>query len=1403
MNTFSNIKYPYFKKGQVLKNTDLNRMVEYLDEQNRLSRALVVGSGILFGLGVELPAATSSVFIKISKGLAISSDGYIIEQGEDLNCTHYQSISLTVKNFTSEELSEDNTGTVSYKAFELMGENVVNKNKKPLAQIFSEPNVAGNYCLILWIAIDQKDRPYCIDVCNESGSDLLYQIKPLLIKSDDLKKLVGTTAEIEESVEVPEISILQFGYDEPADKPPVATPSLIKDYKGFRDNYIKIFSKSIADIEIAYSWSFTRLVNLGIIAANEVNPFAGLAENLKKLLSRFDDPILEIEKKPARIEIQYLYLYLLDLKKAFEEFVVSISKLNTLVLPDIGKHPRHVGLSGITVNVNNFSKNEGCRTQFQPSHLNSGGNAMIREAEDLFERMKQLCNASMLALPILDDPEVKYIRVTPGRARKLPLSINSIPFYFKKNIKPYWSKSHTYIDRLFGYRYLDTESQFPAKTPLLSQDDDFNFFRIEGHVGRETQSAFENLKLWIEHYNLPFTVKTVFLNKWLYGHEAYSSPEMIILQEKYTDIRNFFENGKVQPPADVLPNQLSDFVCSRFKDWLSEMEVTNSQIQCYANALNSLRLLYDLELNLMSNLYRFDQFSAKHPGIQPLGGVPKGGTFVLISAYATNGELDKYLMGLENLSQKMEISEEFIDRVLKELKGNLKPIVVGDMALPYICDDAQNIVEPLIIVTPGKFCSSDNNAYEIWTYPSGGKLGSNINGMFDNLNDLPDYITLDFSTGRFLFHPSKVPITGSDTVKSLELVYQINGLDSKVKMDIYKKPDISALQLKNEPIYNENHQIYAQKITFTANVNLPVTDSYWLIDDDRVDNVTGKQPNAMEHIFYYHNKSQYVISFVVKNGICETRTDETINLCDVIFGDDKPKGITLEFSGSPSFSENPEKDEFVTIKPFPLGGVFKMKNAEGTVFDPDIQIEQEGGIFNYTLFNRKQNPLPAGEYVLIYALPVCGSLSASHNFIVQSEPYIILEKDEFFSNDKRRYPIYIHPQNGKLKAEPAIDLYLNGKNEIPFLELSENNIKKLKFENNVASITLKMEGTSATRQLKVIEIPDDFTSETPEFYNEAENPCMPLFKIKFKATEGKVDRYEWQVNDETQDVGAGKNEFVCSVPLQSKLVVKLVTETKVGSQVCINELFHDYSICELLKATAGFVAITEQKDGWKFAIKMAGGSFSVTDEKNGETPFLSMDESDCPKIFKVLAHDLDQESKTPVKYYWNYKFPQCDSPLNGFAFTYPTLKSDSEVMNSRASEVNQKMETLKSDTAFSQTKVYESTQRYILAPGGPDSDKIFFEASEQVLANFKKAKEPKKELYAQLFENLIVSYLDKVVSASTTGLNEPSISNLNELNKRMGDEKIDKNKLMLAWKADELKSISNSTVVDQILAIFK
>src|SRR5690242_10801628 len=73
-------EFPKFVPDQLLTSDNLNNLFDYLDEQQRLTRACLIGVGIVCGLQIETKSSGTS--ISISKGCGITTQGYLVQFGQ-------------------------------------------------------------------------------------------------------------------------------------------------------------------------------------------------------------------------------------------------------------------------------------------------------------------------------------------------------------------------------------------------------------------------------------------------------------------------------------------------------------------------------------------------------------------------------------------------------------------------------------------------------------------------------------------------------------------------------------------------------------------------------------------------------------------------------------------------------------------------------------------------------------------------------------------------------------------------------------------------------------------------------------------------------------------------------------------------------------------------------------------------------------------------------------------------------------------------------------------------------------------------------------------------------------------------------------------------------------------------
>src|SRR5213592_851003 len=76
--------FPVFEADQVLSNRHLNDLFNYLDQQDRLTRSKLIGSGIVCGLEIVY----TQEGIHVTRGAAVTSQGFMLLHCEN-DYTHH------------------------------------------------------------------------------------------------------------------------------------------------------------------------------------------------------------------------------------------------------------------------------------------------------------------------------------------------------------------------------------------------------------------------------------------------------------------------------------------------------------------------------------------------------------------------------------------------------------------------------------------------------------------------------------------------------------------------------------------------------------------------------------------------------------------------------------------------------------------------------------------------------------------------------------------------------------------------------------------------------------------------------------------------------------------------------------------------------------------------------------------------------------------------------------------------------------------------------------------------------------------------------------------------------------------------------------------------------------------
>ncbi|MDZ4154887.1 hypothetical protein, partial [Methylicorpusculum sp.] len=488
--------YPIFEANQVLSNRHLNDVFNYLDEQNRLTRANLIGIGIVCGLDVAYQAAPAAV-IKLSKGLGISSEGYLLAEPDDVELVAYRTYSLPEG--------------VSYAPFDGAALWELFPAGEPNTTPISQPaNFLNNKVVLLFLELKKAGLRNCSpNNCDDKGSAVTLTLRRLLISKENADKALetgspgneGLYADLETSLaarlNLPDLHLPAF--DVPNTDPLSAEDVLSAFFAVFSD---ELAIQTQDALSAAYQ-AFKPIVD----KHNSGDPFGG-----------FDTKFGFLNTVPQTATqlrfLQYYYDFFDDLLAAYNEFRWQAIDLFCLCSPPEGLFPRHLMLG--LVFPETVTQPGLYRHRFLPSPAVSHCAVQVNSLQGLFNRLvrmvEQFTDEPPLAVVKKSEIDLQ-IRITPSRLGDMALSAKAIPYYYLQDGNPalfeLWSPLLTRrkrADQNLSYRSDEYASQPFVIEPLRYDWEPYNFLRIEGHLGKPYQQVLQSLLSQKSSYRLPVEI---------------------------------------------------------------------------------------------------------------------------------------------------------------------------------------------------------------------------------------------------------------------------------------------------------------------------------------------------------------------------------------------------------------------------------------------------------------------------------------------------------------------------------------------------------------------------------------------------------------------------------------------------------------------------------------------------------------------------------------------------------------------------------------------------------------------------------------------------------------------------------------------------------------------------------
>jgi hypothetical protein len=588
---------PIFEPNQVLKNTDLNSIVTYLDSHNRLTRTHLIGIGIVCGL--EVQASVTLDEISISAGCGITSEGFFVQYlppsgvSDQNRFTHYRSQQLNKNRLISSESKDE-----QYQLKELITVAVAtaNPNTQEIKPLTNLDNLAQQVVLILcdW---DDQPRDSCLVDCDDRGRDRNFHLRFFLIDKSAAEELIrsGFALRPEESLssalqgwfEVPDCHINRLVSPSQSD-PQVVDLAQITDFDTLMTAYYSVCKAAILSIDTALQQT-QKLFSPFISTFHPTsNAFTDLRNRLRDILiglvplaisnaDRFpyDANLYVSTQTQVGYGIQYFYDYLVELVTAFNELKEALFDLMDECPPNMQWFPKYL-LAGLLVPpIVPCDPPDIYRHSFYQPPIYNGNQQRKREVRHLYERLVQMSTKFTL-LPFYQTP----VKITPSRNRQALLGEQAIPYYYSYlDLYPYWnydacrkqraSQLPAYF-RLNGLNALSNQRGYD----LIPRIDWADFFRVEGHLGLPLTEAIAQIESYKDDFNLAFDLVVVRVG------EGIDDPDL--LQGYFDDLEIEFDQIKA--------------------DWQ----------QKYANAEETLKVKYNNIWNVLEN---FNEYFFKHPDL--------------------------------------------------------------------------------------------------------------------------------------------------------------------------------------------------------------------------------------------------------------------------------------------------------------------------------------------------------------------------------------------------------------------------------------------------------------------------------------------------------------------------------------------------------------------------------------------------------------------------------------------------------------------------------------------------------------------------------------------------------------------------------------------------------------------
>lgn len=494
--------YPVFAVNQVLTNAHLNDLFDYLDEQSRLTRANLIGIGVVCGLEVEFNGSDT---IRLTRGCGITSEGYLIVEPKDIDLVAVRPYVLPA------DLGYPPFVDTTKKPPQLPLWELLDDEDEDGAVPLTDPRLGlDQKAVLLFLELRRDAQRTCLpNDCDDRGARVTATLRRLLVDIavlDTITKAADASstdlgADLTERLQLPDLRMPRFDVPNTS---PVETAEVLRGFqKVFRDHrLVKATTAALTSLYVAF-----RPVVKDLFPDN---PFI-------KLTSRFTFLDANVVTTAQVLFLPYYWDLFDDLLAAYDEVRWAGVDLLCACCPPAELFPRHLMVGVLDPTTHDVAD---YRHAFVRSPAVGNCADRSRQVRQLFRRL-----VAMLADFTEGAPD-GGIKATPSRWGDVPLSAKAIPFYYAQRPDPssprlsppgtpplfeLWDPVRTArrrANQIRSYRAGEYEPAAPdfVTDPLRFDLEPDNFLRIEGHLGRNVLEVLNHLLSLRRSHRLPFEV---------------------------------------------------------------------------------------------------------------------------------------------------------------------------------------------------------------------------------------------------------------------------------------------------------------------------------------------------------------------------------------------------------------------------------------------------------------------------------------------------------------------------------------------------------------------------------------------------------------------------------------------------------------------------------------------------------------------------------------------------------------------------------------------------------------------------------------------------------------------------------------------------------------------------------